>query len=206
MACSLITRAFSELEAMSATVALISSVAAATLPKLVEACSMLAATEVVLALDSSAATATILAFSAMDLTSVAVLPDTFVNSVEEEARVSTPSVMSTNKRRKLVVIFCMARAKSPASSLRSLNSLGTSWVRSPLLILFSKPTAPWMGLAMLRVMSTPNAAASKTAAMEAAIKMLLTRPTASWEFFSYFCSCSCRHFKKSSTAVLIALR
>ena len=81
------TRARAVLAAMSPTVALISSVALATEEILTEDCSMPAATDMVLALASSAAAATVWAFSDIGATPEAVCFDTADSSVADAARV-----------------------------------------------------------------------------------------------------------------------
>lgn len=80
-------RARAVLAAMSPTVALISSVALATEEILPEDCSMFAATDIVLALASSAAAATVLAFSDISATPEAVCFDTADSCVADTDRV-----------------------------------------------------------------------------------------------------------------------
>ena len=87
VACSLMARALAVLAAMSPTVALISSVALATEERLAEDCSMPEATDKVLALASSAAAATAVVFSDMEITPAAVCFDTAESSVAEVASV-----------------------------------------------------------------------------------------------------------------------
>ncbi len=76
--------------------AVISSAAVATMPTLVDASSVAAATDVILELISSAAVATVFALPEVCSEPEVICWDIAESSVEEEDRVSIPAVISLN--------------------------------------------------------------------------------------------------------------
>ena len=94
VASSVMRRAFSELPAISPMVAVICSVAEATLVRLVVVCSMPAATEVTLAVISSAAAATACALSEACCEPAVIWLELADSSVDEEEKTWIPLVIS----------------------------------------------------------------------------------------------------------------